>query len=45
MTAAVAAQVLAHLLETRAIQESGRRDETHDAVKVFLGLSGRLVPT
>jgi hypothetical protein len=42
--AGVAAQVLAHLLEAGAVQESGNRDETHDAVSILFRLSSRFVP-
>src|SRR5258708_19462404 len=40
----VAAQILAHLLESGAIQEPGNCNEAYNAVSILIGLSRRVVP-
>src|SRR5207248_4251366 len=40
---ASAAQVLAHLLESRAVQEPSDRNEADDAFLVLLGMAGRCI--
>src|SRR5438477_11889445 len=42
--AGVTAQIFAHFLEARAIQEAGNRDEARYPISIVLGFSGCIMP-